>query len=442
MRRLGKKVGKHESGSRRAGEVLDKARGTADDASEESGGLIDAASSAEKRRGARRPGRGRPRLWMALVLSFLLGAAVGWMGWKWGWLDAALREAERAVSTIWKEERADGVRDRRFMEHPLTGQEIEGGSINTAVAVLSDDNTVLFLAYLRWTEGEALRVMLLPTSIVGLSTKGEDLTIASALKAGGGNPTELRYLLEGLAGGAPHYLFLLPVMRLPALGEALELPVARVKADCEAMNPFTASRESLREGMLLRDRDRIISYVMAWGARDPYAESVDRISAYLQDLLLELRDKGIQALNEALLEASGAWEIAPAPPDSEKAAGYAASLLSAWAERDDVVFSGVPRIEILNGCGVVGAGTAFQRRLESRGFRVAEATRNAKVPGEDVNDFSYQSSVVFIGDGDALNEAYAQYIARLFRIPRVEYREGVADVVIVVGSDLASPVIE
>jgi len=436
---LGKRGGKHEKKGRGSAEPLEGGRAGPGSARE---GLGEKEPSRMERRGAGVRDRGkRMRLWLALLAAFLAGAVTGWTGWEWGWLENPLRKAGRAIAGIWEKETAEGP-ELVFLEDPLTGRRIEGGAVNSSVAVLSDGGEVLFLAYLRWSQEGSLRVMLLPTDIKGISSRGEELSLASSLKAGEGNPAELRYLLEGVTGEALHYLFLLPVRQLPALGEALKLPPVRIEEGGEVMNPFTGARESLREGMVLRDSDRIVSYVMAWGVGDPYGKSIDRITSYLGDILAALRQMGDQGICGALIGAEGAWRIVPSSEDPGKTAELAASLIYAWSQEGTITCTGVPSIEILNGCGVVGAGTAFRRRLEARGFRVTESTRNAKVPGEDVNDFSYKASVVYVEGEDALTESYGKYIAQLFRIPRVEHRQGTGGLVIVVGSDLAEPMSE
>lgn len=80
-------------------------------------------------------------------------------------------------------------------------------------------------------------------------------------------------------------------------------------------------------------------------------------------------------------------------------------------------------------------------QLESRGFKVAEAGKNAKVMegGQEYNDFSHQVSVVRYASSDPLAEAYARYLAMLFKIPRVERSEDAGGITIIVGSDLATP---
>ncbi len=108
------------------------------------------------------------------------------LDWKWGWAEDALRGAGRAVAGIWKGEERSREPDRPFLQNPLTGQRIEGSDVNASLAVLSDDDTVLFLAYMRWSGEEPLRAMIIPPAITGLSTRGEDLMLAASLKAAEG----------------------------------------------------------------------------------------------------------------------------------------------------------------------------------------------------------------------------------------------------------------
>ncbi len=158
-------------------------------------------------------------------------------------------------------------------------------------------------------------------------------------------------------------------------------PTVRVSRDTEVYNPFTGAREKLTAGQELKDTDRILSYLLAEGSPDEYGERGERGAAYLPGLMEVLEGWTQADLAAALLAEAGTFQLTPSTSGQGESAGYLASLITAWAGGGggDPVFFEAPEIEILNGCGVVGAGTGLKAQLESRGFKVAEAGKNAKV---------------------------------------------------------------
>ena len=385
--------------------------------------------------------RRRRRSGLAVVAALLLAAASLAAAWRWDSVKGAAR---------WLEERARGSRaDGKppggegagdFLVNPLTGQEIRDASINTLVC-LTEEGEVRALLRVSWAEGAAAGCFILPEGIVGKDQDGTDLSLARALSAKGERTQSLRYMVEGLTGQPVHYVAAIPLKSLLILAEETGFPPVRVARDCEVLNPFTKARESLAAGQVLKDTDRVLAYLLAEGGPDEYAERCERGRAYLPEVLGELAGWPAEALSEALRNPAAPFQLSPAPSGEGGNADYLASLAAAWSRgsASGIAFYEAPRIEVLNGCGVVGAGSAAKAMLESRGYEVAEAGRNAKVVegGQEFNDFSHQASTLRYAPEDPLVEAYAKYLAMLFKIPKVECcgeREGIT---LIVGSDLA-----
>jgi hypothetical protein len=384
--------------------------------------------------------KGRPaRQALITAAAFVMGALLALSVVRWDRVEDVLRRADRGISGLWHQDSAETGDNRPFLVNPLTGQRFKDGEINTAVAVVGGDGMLSRVAYISWSEGDgALEVFLLPPELVGKASGGEDLSLAASMRGHADNPVDFRYLVESITSRPLHYVLSLPLERLPALGEALELPPIEVQEDCEMFNPFTGAVERMRKGMVVRDRDRILAYLLAAGSPAGYRESTRRCIPYLPLAAEALREREEGELAGALSGTAGSFSLYPSPADDRERSAYLASLILAWSDGGGIKAFGAPRIEVLNGCGVVGAGMAFKTRLEERGYRVDDATRNAKKEGEDTNDFSYQASVVFVGGDDPLLEAYARYLALMFKIPRVQFKQEVDGLVIVVGSDLAA----
>lgn len=348
------------------------------------------------------------------------------------------------ISSIWEEDQGD--RDETgnlYLTNPVTGQGFQDEAVNTLVCV--DNNQILSVLLISLNGNGSMKCYLIPEDIVGKSQAGNDLSLSQALTSSPERMTELRYMVESLTGQPVHYVTVFPLKKLLLLADGLEFPPIKMASDTDVFNLYNGNWEKLVAGQEIKDADRILSYLMALGDPEEYEQREQRTAAYLPELMPALATLTEEELAEALVIETGTFSLNPSTSGEQERADYLASLIAAWSEGfgEGCAYFSAPEIEILNGCGVVGAGNDMRTRLESRGFEVAESGKNAKIiaDGQEVNDFSHQASVIRYNSSDPLAEAYARYIAMLYKIPQVEYAEGGRGITIIVGSDLASPTI-
>jgi anionic cell wall polymer biosynthesis LytR-Cps2A-Psr (LCP) family protein len=357
--------------------------------------------------------------------------AAGWVGDK--------------ISSLWESDNTEQSNSEVFLTNPLTGQDFQGDGINTLVAMVDDNNVIHALFYVGWNKDGTIKFYWIPENLVGKTQNGNDMRLSQALAEHPDRPSELRYMIESLTGEPVQYVAVIPLRKFLLLAGDLDLPSVKVSSDTEVFNPFTSVREKLLAGQELKDMDRVLAYLLDEVAANGHSERERRGIPYLQEVLENLSSWTQADLSAALLEEPGAFTLSPSASGEEERAAYLASLISAWSEnlKAGGIYLSIPEISILNGCGVVGAGNALKGQLEARGFQVAEAGGNAKVviDGQEYNDFSHQTSVIYYNSQDPLAQAQASYIAVLFSIPKVEFKEGGTGITIIVGKDLAAPAI-
>lgn len=378
---------------------------------------------------------------LVIVLAATAALAV-LMVFKWeGVKDAAGWVGDR-ISSIWENDDAGRDSGDLFLTNPLTGQEFQDDDINTLVTLVDDKNVIHALLYIGWNRDGTIKFFWIPENIVGKTQNGNDIRFSQALVEHPDRPGELRYMIESLTGEPVQYVAVVPLKKLLLLAGNLDLPMVKVAGDTEVFNPFTSVREKLSAGQELKDMDRVFAYLLDEGDPNEYVERERRGIPYLQEVLGNLSSWPRADLSTTLLEEPGAFTLSPSASGEEERAAYLASLVSAWSEsiKSGGAYISMPEITILNGCGVVGAGNNLKGLLEARGFQVAEASGNAKVvvDGQEYNDFSHQTSVIYYASQDPLTQAQAAYIALLFSIPKVEYKEGGKGITIIVGKDLAA----
>ncbi len=380
-----------------------------------------------------------------ITVSFLIFACVWWPGFReriyrpFKWI------GER-VSSLWSShEKPPRPVDEILFINPINGQEHEGKWINTLSVIKDNQGVVHALLYISYDREEgSTSFFWIPEGIKGKSSEGKDISLAEAIRASGGKLTTLRNLVESMVGEKIHYIVLIDLMDLPEIYERVGAPGMIVEAKTEVYNPFTGEKEKMYEGQNLRDKSSVLSYLLAEGEPGKYKARVDRGSRYLLEMLKKFAEKEETEIKGALEDIAPMISLTPAPGEDSEKARYLGAMVYAWGYQasEGINCLSVPEIEILNGCGIPGAGLRVKERFEAKGFEVSEAGKNAKViqDGREVNDFSHKKSMIIIHSQDKLIQAYARYLAVIFSIPEVEYAEGEpGKIKVIVGSDLAQP---
>jgi hypothetical protein len=100
----------------------------------------------------------------------------------------------------------------------------------------------------------------------------------------------------------------------------------------------------------------------------------------------------------------------------------------------------VPKVEVVNGCGLPDLGKKVGEKLLSFGVVVSGSTGNAKinVNGEEVNDFSHQTSSLIYRSEDRRVLAYARYLGVLMSIGDVSRVSAPGpEILLIAGRDMA-----
>lgn len=395
-------------------------------------------------RHSKKKGISRKRLIIALGLlllaSFLsLFLIFDWMSFREDVVTAA-GWVSKKVSGLWSRDgEARQGADTIFFFNPDTGKEYEGEEVNTLIALVDEKGLIHLLLYVSYSRGDGITTFYwLPEEMVGKASGGRDLRFSEPLLSAARGISDLRYMVESLTGGDLHYLLFIDLNDFLKLAEVLEFPDVVVREEMEVYNPVTGARDKFLSGQELRGRDRVLAYLLAEQDPEEYWRRVDRGETYLEELFSTISARGQGWIEEKLTREGDRWSLIPSPRGAEERAHYLAALILSWA-RSDRRYLRVPNIEILNGCGLPGAGYRFKDRLEARGLLVVEAGKNAKsvINGQEQNDFSHQTSIILYRDHDRLVEAFAMYLALIFNIPEVRYEEGPPEnLSVIVGSDL------
>ncbi len=378
---------------------------------------------------------GRKKFAIALVVILLIGGLAALTVLEWNWINDK-------VTSLWEDEKPVEAQEAHlFLTNPTTGQEYQDETINTVIGLTDDNGVIHGIVEIGWNRDGTINMYWISEGLVGKSQDGKDLSLSDALGGNIEHPGELRYIIERITGQTAHYVAVLPIKKALFLFEGLEFPPVEVFSDTQINNIYTQAREKVAAGRTIKDMDRVISYLLDEGGADEYYERVRRSQPYLEEAFSGIAGLSQEDLSAVLEEAPGTFTLSPSGSGEEGRNEYFASLLSAWS--DGMVKGSrtvtLPDITILNGCGVVGAGSNLRNLLEGRGFMVADSGGNAKVvvDGQEYNDFSHQTSVLYYGTSDPLKKALAEYVAQLFGIPKVEFKESPDEITIVVGNDLA-----
>lgn len=396
-----------------------------------------------------REARSRRRLLAVVAAAVAIVLAVG-AAWNIPYINAA-----RAAAS-WVRDRLRGAGSGGgtgeppylFLTHPGTGK-VLSGEVSVLWVVYKEDNSAsravlgLCLAIYRWEEG-TLSLFFVPENAVAYNARGEATRLSAALREEGGEDM-LRSTVQNMTGAKVDYMVLCSFRGAVDILQEMDLPPLTLREDTLLADPYGGGTQLLFAGQKVRDADRLLSYLLALersGEWEGYYARRERAEEYLPALLVELSQRKGGYLVEERFMSSNALRLSPAASSPQKDALYLASMLQAAVDmgREHMPCRAVPRVEVLNGCGVPELGRKVGERLSSLGVPLAGTGGNAKmmVEGVEVNDFSYDKSVVVCRSADERVRAYARYLGVLLSIDEVRLEGGPGpELVIVAGRDMA-----
>lgn len=332
-----------------------------------------------------------------------------------------------------------------FLVDPGGGREL-AGKVDFLFILYRDDSpqrTLLGLSLFTYdTEEGRGEFYLLPEELSVFDVEGREIPLREAL-AGEGGYDLVRSTAENLAGDELDYTVMLGFKQAVTLLQGLGFPPVEVAEDTVLVNPLNGETNYLFAGHRISDADRLLFFLMATDEGGDFSLRRERLGDYLPGAMQAVAAKGGAAVVEALSALPLEEIVRPSAGDREAAAEGLASLVQALADLGEgsLAFRNLPRVEVLNGCGVPDLGRKVADELASKGVRVSDSTGNAKVVvnGEEVNDFSHQTSLILYRSSDEKVAAFADYLSVLLSVGEVKYEPGPgSEVVLVAGRDLAS----
>lgn len=337
-----------------------------------------------------------------------------------------------------------------FRTHPQTGKQLENGvSVLLGLTAGKEGEgpgDLLYLVLFTFLpQGGGLEAYVIPEMLLTYDASGSPLRLRESLRRDKWEDL-LRSTVGNLAGVEVDYLLLCAFRDAVRALQSLELPPVVLEEDAQFRDPVTGERQSVFAGQRIGDADRLIYYLLAVDRTDywdGYFRRVDRLKEYLPRALGALGEKAGAEEPWELLGEGGGITLYPGTGSAGRDASYVLSMLQAAvaAAGRELPCRGIPRVEILNGCGVPELGRKVGNRLADMGIPLGDTGRNAKVvvDGEEVNDFSHQESLIICRSADPRARAFAKYLGVQLSVKEVREEPGPgAEVVLVAGRDMAS----
>ncbi|MBC7229470.1 MAG: LytR C-terminal domain-containing protein [Actinobacteria bacterium] len=336
-----------------------------------------------------------------------------------------------------------------FLTHPRNGSRLEG-DVSVLLALYADrmegeeGRTVLGLALFTYsTATGAGEVYIVPEDSVAYDASGRETDLRRALREDNGDDL-LIGTVSNLAGEEVDYLVEVEFWEAVRVFQGLRPPPLLMGEDTVLVNSMNGESDFLARGQEVRDTDRLLLWLLGadeTDRREAYARRGERARLYLEELREE---RGGQAEGLLSEEAAEGLKMRPSTASWQGDREYLLSMLRAFLELEegDLVVRAVPRVEVLNGCGLPDLGKKVGERLLSLGVPLAGTGGNAKinVDGEEVNDFTHQESVIIYRSEAAKVAAYARYLGVLLSVKEVRFETGAGpEVVLIAGRDLAAP---
>ncbi len=334
-----------------------------------------------------------------------------------------------------------------FLAHPQTSQTLSG-DVSALLLICKGDSVnasqkiVIYLALFTYnTESGEGEVFLIPEIAVAYNTSNQKVPLSQALKEQGGLDL-LRSTVSNISGTDVDYVVTMGFWEAMGAAQGLGLPPIVLPKEVVLPNPTNSDVNHLAEGQEIGDTDRLLSYLVASDLKDTRDARLERAKSYFPEMFYALRGMGQVQLEKGLSSLDKAGLLDPGTGDVGGDNSYVASMILAFAGmREDKLFiSAVPKVEVVNGCGVPDLGKKVGDKLVSLGVVVSGTAGNAKITvnGEEVNDFSHQVSSILYRSQERRIEAYAHYLGVLMSIGDVKYEPGPGpEVVIIAGKDQA-----
>jgi len=408
----------------------------------------------EVRSRARREKRARRIRKAVLALAVLLCAAL----LAGAVLDIPYLNAVRRAGS-WVRERLKGSPEDRegassdyaFLRNPQSGRTLSGEASVLFVVHMGDwertplDIMGMALFTLHVGEGEG-EIYLIPEEAVAFNEAGEKRKLREILRENNGEDI-LRSTVENMTGIKVDYLVLCEFWQAVRIVQALEFPPVEMPETIVLVNTLNGETEYLIPGQRIADADRLLLYHLATDITEVWEDYYyrrDRLRDYLPSLLPSMAEP--EAALSGLLADWPQGKLLRLEPGTGSGSGdlaYLVSMLRALRDlpAEKIYCRAVPTVEVLNGCGVPGLGKKVGDRLMSLGVPLSGTAGNAKkvVDGQEVNDFSYQESVIICHNADPRVQAYARYLGVLLSISEVRMEPGSGpEVVVIAGKDMAS----
>ncbi len=295
------------------------------------------------------------------------------------------------------------------------------------------------------TEEGKGEIYLIPEQLTAYDAAGERRQLRAVLSAQKGEEL-FRSTVENMSGSRVDYLVLCDFQKAVRILQGFRPPPVRIEEELDLRDPLGGEVDSLFAGQEIGDADRLLLYLLATDRSDvweAYYTRLERLVRYLPELQRALAAFGEGPSVREFSEGGEGLRMVPDAGSPERNAAYLHSMLRALAEagEGDVRCLGVPRVEVLNGCGVPELGKTVGEKLSELGIPVAGTTGNAKVVvnGEEVNDFGHQASEIVCRGGDRRFMAFARYLGVLLSIQNIREEAGSdTGLTVVSGKDLAS----
>ncbi len=348
------------------------------------------------------------------------------------------------------QESEETVPDYLFFTQPQTEKKLSG-DVSVLLGIYKHEGSeeaqkaIVGLALLTYDSDKgAGDLYLIPESSVAYDASGQQTDLRWVLQEDGGEDL-LCSTAGNLSGSEVDYLLLLEFWEAARLLQGLEPPGVVVEDDTVLVNPLNQETNYIAEGQEVKDADRLLFYLLAtdyletW---ESFSRRLERASGYAPMLFGKIGGEDLDSLQEMLSPLGEEYLMEPASGSLAGDRRYLASMLQAFAELDekDLMVDAVPAVEVLNGCGVPELGKKVGDRLSALGVPVAGTGGNAKVvvEGEEVNDFTHETSSLIYRSENPRVEAFARYLGVLLSIGDITSETGPGvEIILIAGRDLA-----
>jgi hypothetical protein len=331
-----------------------------------------------------------------------------------------------------------------FLTQPQTGKALSG-TVSTLLGVYKgggNEKVILGMAVLSYdTDSRQGEYYILSEGATAYDASGQKIELSRALQNEGGLDL-LRATVANITGLNIDYVALLGFDGAAQVLQEMKAPPVSVTKDLAITNPVNGDVSHMSEGQEAGDSDRILSYLLAYDSNERREDRLERAKDYLPQLLSLVRGENFSQLESQVAVVVGELSLNPANKTPAEDQEYLASMIQAFAELDQasLAIKVVPRVEVLNGCGIPELGKKVGDQLVSLGVLVAGTGGNAKVivDGQELNDFSHDKSSILYRKDDPRIKAYAQYLGVLFGIDDVRFDSSPGpDLVLIAGRDKA-----